>query len=256
MSKTAWIIFAAACVLLFGSLIFFSNQQKLNVDNINTQSVLAASEESGNIADWTKGNTESKVIMVEYADFQCPGCQSASSTLAQLAEKYEEQMGFVFRHFPLTSIHPNALIAAAAAEAAGKQGKFWEMHDVLFANQNNWGSLSVDDRTDTLVEYAGNLGLNTDEFRADLSDEAISKKISFDQALGKKDGVTGTPGILVNGELITQYVKDGEIVPAGTPGANPLWGDAEAFEKHILLPAFKEAGIEVPAEEEAATNEQ
>lgn len=246
VSKTAWIIFAAVCVILFGGLIALSNGQRLNVDNINTQIAQPASENSGNIADHARGNSESKVILLEYGDFQCPGCQSAHSTLKALSDKYEDQMGFVFRNFPLTSMHPNALIAAAAAEAAAQQGKFWEMHDALYANQNSWGTLSIDERTDALVDYAKTLGLDTDKFRTALGDASISKKIAFDQALGKKDGVTGTPGIFVNGEQATQYVLDGEIVPAGTPGSNPIWSDIEAFEKHILLPAFEKAGIKIP----------
>lgn len=245
MSKTAWIIFAAVCVILFGGMIALGNGQKLNVDDINTQVAQKASENSGNIADHARGNRESKVILLEYGDFQCPGCASAHSTLKILSEKYSEEMGFVFRNFPLTSMHPNALIAAAAAEAAGQQGKFWEMHDALYANQNSWGTLSVSDRTEALVDYARTLGIDTDKFRTALNDPLISKKITYDQALGKKDGVTGTPGIFVNGEQSTQYVKDGELVPPGTPESNPIWSDPAAFEKLILLPAFEKAGIKV-----------
>lgn len=246
VSKTAWIIFAAICVILFGGMIALSNQQKLNVDAVNTHSVLPATEDSGNIADQVYGNAKSKVIILEYGDYQCPGCQSASGVLKDLSEKYREQVGFVFRNFPLVSIHPNSMMASATAEAAGLQGKFWEMHDALYANQSSWQSASTKDRTEAMIDYARTLGLDVDKFRADLTNPSISKKIAFDQALGKKDGVTGTPAFFVNGKLIDQYVKDGKLVAAGTEGANPVWSDKEAFETLILLPAFKEAGIALP----------
>lgn len=246
MSKTAWIIFAAVCVLLFGGMIALSNQQKLNVDAVNTKSVLTATEESGNIADRVFGNEKSKVVLLEYGDYQCPGCQSASSVMKELSQKYSDQMAFVFRNFPLVSIHPNSMMASATAEAAGLQGKFWEMHDALYANQSNWQSASAKDRTEVMIDYARTLGLDVDKFRADLTNPSITKKIAFDQALGKKDGVTGTPAFFVNGKLIDQYVKDGKLVPAGTEGSNPVWSDKEAFETLILLPAFKEANITLP----------
>jgi protein-disulfide isomerase len=88
--------------------------------------------------DWVKGNKDSKVIVVEYSDFQCPACAAYFPMVEQVMDEYKDKVAFVYRHFPLTSIHPHAEPMARAAEAAGKQGKFWEMYELIFKNQNAW----------------------------------------------------------------------------------------------------------------------
>ena len=246
MSKKAWIIFAAVCVILFGGLIVASNKNKLDVSAIDTSKIQLATEASGSLGDNVLGNKDSKVVIIEYGDYQCPGCGSAYANMKKITQKYEDEMAFVFRNFPITAIHPNALITAATAEAAGKQGKFWQMHDLLFKDQAGWRDAAANVRTDLMASYAKEIGLNGDTFLEDIRSEPITKKINFDQALAKKDKVTGTPMFTLNGKELNQYVKDGEIVPAGTPGAGPIWGDVDAFEKLILLPAFKEAGVTPP----------
>lgn len=248
MSNKVWIIFAAACVVLLGSLIVLSNKNKLDVSGVDTRAIIAASVDNGNIADHVFGNAKSKVVLVEYGDYQCPGCGSAYPVIKSVTEKYADQLGFVFRNLPLTSMHPNARVAAAAAEAAGLQGKFWQMHDALYSNQAAWENQSVENRVDTLATYATTLGLDVTKFRADLENLDISKKISFDQALASKDKITGTPTFILNGKVVDQYVKDGKIVPANTQGANPIWSDADSFEKLLIIPALKEAGIALPVE--------
>src|SRR5690606_13185875 len=100
---------------------------------------------------------------------------------------------------PLTSIHPNAKAAAAAVEAAGKQNKYWEMHNVVFEQKSEWENAGTDQRTDIFAGLAGELGLNTDTFKADMTSADINKKISFDMAIGKKDGVDSTPTFYLNG---------------------------------------------------------
>ncbi|HET8883869.1 MAG TPA: thioredoxin domain-containing protein [Candidatus Saccharimonadales bacterium] len=232
MSKTVWIIFAAVCVLLLGTLVALSNGKKVDVSNVNTGEVQTATEQSGNIADHVFGNADSKVILVEYGDFQCPGCGGAHPTVKALSEKYEDEIAFVFRNFPLTSIHPNALAAAAAAEAAGLQGMYWEMHNKLFENQDAWSNISATDRTEFFANYAKELGLDVETFKTDLASEAVSKKISFDMALGKKAGATGTPAFYLNGEVIEQ----------------PVWSDPAKFEAAIT-DALKEKNIPLPEEE-------
>lgn len=203
MNRNAWIIFAVVCVALIGGLIFISRQNQVNVGNVETQSVLAASEASGNIADHTIGNKESKVILLEYGDFQCPSCKSAHPNLKTLSEEFKDKIVFVFRNNPLTNMHPNARAAAAAAEAAGLQGKYWEMHDKLFDTQTNWTNATAEQRTGVFEGYAKEVGVaNMDKFREDVKSENVNAKINYDLSLGRKDGVTGTPTIFLKGEKI------------------------------------------------------
>lgn len=253
MSKKAWIIFVAVCVIVLGGLIYLSNKDKVNVDNVTTNTIQAASSQNGNIADHVYGNAKSKVIMIEYGDFQCPGCGDAYPIITPLTVKYKDQIAFIFRNFPLTQLHPNAMTAAAAAEAAGLQGKYWEMHNKIYENQSSWNQLSPDTRTAFFISLAKSLGLNTTTFQNDMNGTAVAKKIAYDQALGNKDNVTGTPTFFVDGKQTTQYVKDGKIVSSDTSGANPIWADADAFEKLIIIPALKAHNIALPATA-AATN--
>lgn len=204
MNRVGWIIFTAVVVLGLGGLVVFSriSNPSIDVSNVDTNTILAASEQSGNIADRVYGNPDAKVVLVEYGDFQCPSCGGAHPGLKAIYEEFEGDMAFVFRNFPLTTIHPNARVAAAAAEAAGLQGKYWEMHDRIFESQSEWQSLTGNERTGRFVAYANGLGLDADKFTQDLASAEVNKKISFDQALGGKIGVTSTPTFYLNGEAV------------------------------------------------------
>jgi len=214
MNKYGWIIFSVAVVALLGGLIIWTRTTNPTVDvsNVNNNSILAATVDSGNIADHVKGNKESKVLLVEYGDFQCPGCGGAYPNVKTLMEEYGDRVALVFRNFPLTSIHPNAKVAAAAAEAAGLQGKFWEMHDMLFQNQNSWGSLSASSRTDAFVTFASQLELDTEKFTNDLVNADINKKISFDMAVGKQNKASSTPTFFLNGKILDDTAAADGIV--------------------------------------------
>lgn len=214
MNKSSWIIFTVIVVALFGGLIIWtkSNNPSVDTESINTNSILSASEASGGIGDHVKGNREAKVILVEYGDFQCPGCASVNSNINEFMEtEYSEKVAFVYRNFPLPG-HTNARAAAGAAEAAGLQGKYWEMHDTLFTNQNSWSTLDANSRVDTFVSYAEDLGLDINKFKLDFanSDKSsgtdVNKKVSFDRALGVKDKVSATPTFFVNGKKVSDEV--------------------------------------------------
>lgn len=228
MGKKAWLIFAAVVIVLLGSLIYLSNKNKVSIDvsNVTSNSVVAATEQSGGIGDHAFGNTDNKVILVEYGDYQCPGCGGMYPTVKELTEKYKGELTFVFRNFPITSIHPNARAAAAVAEAAGKQGKYWEMHDKLYEGQKTWENLRSDKRTEFFEGYARDLGLNTETFMADIASTSVSQKINFDQALAKKDNVTSTPTFYLDGKLVSQET----------------WGDQTKFETAIT-DALKAKGL-------------
>jgi len=152
------------------------------------------------VDDWSKGPEDALLTVLEYSDFQCPACGGFYSELNKLMETYPEEVRLVFRHFPLESLHPNATLAAQAAEAAGLQGKFWEMYDALFSQQSSWSSLSTEEFTAWLENEATTLGLDTQQFMTDLTSEAIVNKIQEALEYGINTiGLNATPTILLNG---------------------------------------------------------
>lgn len=206
MSGKTWIIFVAVVVVLFGGLVVFSQRNKVDVSSINDSKIIGASDANGNIADHIFGKKDSKVVLVEYGDFQCPGCASAHVDVKAVTEKYADKIAFVFRNFPLSSIHPNARAASAAAEAAGLDGKYWQMHNKIYDNQEDWSKASASERTMVFGAYAKQFGMNEKTFTKILEDETtrINKKIAFDQALGRKAGVSGTPTFFINGKKLNE----------------------------------------------------
>ncbi len=144
---------------------------------------------------YTSSSASASVTLVSFSDFQCPACGAYHAVVKQLQSKYKDSLRVVFRHFPL-NIHPNAVPAAIAAEAAGKQGKFWEMHDKLYETQADWSDeKSV---SDIYVDYAKELGLDVEVFKKDLSDADIQKKINRDVTNGNALGINSTPSFYVN----------------------------------------------------------
>lgn len=213
MNKTGWIIFSAAVVVLLGGLIIWTRATNptADVSKLDNAAIQAASVDSGNIADHVKGKEDSKVILIEYGDFQCPSCGGAFPNVNTLMDEYGDRIAFVFRNFPLTSIHPNAKAAAAAAESAGLQGKYWEMYDLIYENQDAWSNLDTSKRTDAFVAYANQLALDTEKFTTDLSNADINKKINFDMSLGKANGVSATPTFFLNGEKLDEKTSSGIV---------------------------------------------
>ncbi len=246
MTKKTWIIFVVVCAALLSSLIWLSRSGQVNVDNVDLQAIQPANEDNGQIAEHVFGKADAKVTIIEYGDFQCPGCKSAAPVLKAAADKYPNDVKLVFRNFPLPG-HGNARAAAAAAEAAGLQGKYWEMHLNLYNLQNDWANLSGQTRLDTFASYAEGLGLDRDKFLEDMSSKAISAKINYDKALGTKAKVTGTPAVFVNGKAANQSVRDGKLIPGNT--TDPLvWSSTELFETHVVIPALEKAGVDTKTE--------
>jgi len=147
-----------------------------------------------------QGNPKAKNVFVEYADYQCPSCAAYSDMLKQVPTQFPDTV-FVYRYFPLTQIHPNSVESAMAAEAAGAQGKYWEMHDILFKNQTDWSNLV--DPSDVFAQYAQSVGVaNINQFKSDISAKkylAVIQKDS-DQALGLN--LQGTPTFFFNGHTL------------------------------------------------------
>lgn len=150
--------------------------------------------------DWVRGDINAKVTLVEYADFQCPACAIYYPVLKQLEEKFGSQIAFVYRYFPLTQIHQNAELSAISAEAAGKQGKFWEMHDKLFENQTTWATAAK--ARDIFIGYAKDLGLDENKFKDGLDSKEIRDKIYAEYNEGSSIGVNSTPTFFMNGKMI------------------------------------------------------
>ena len=146
-------------------------------------------------ADHIKGTKGAKVVMVEYSDFQCPFCGRAEPTVEQVLKDYAGKIEFVYRHFPL-SFHENARPAALASECANEQGKFWEYHDTLYANQ---GAETAAD----LVKYATDLKLDMTKFNDCVKTEKYASVVDGDEAQGGQYGVQGTPAFFINGKLLS-----------------------------------------------------
>lgn len=142
-----------------------------------------------------RGGEKAKIDVVEFSDFQCPFCNRVNPTLKQITDTYGDEVAIVFKHLPL-AMHTKAPAAHAAAEAAHRQGKFWEMHDLLFANQRQLSPQKYE-------EYAQQLGLDMDRFRKDAASPAVKKKVDADAAEAARLGVTGTPGFFVNGRFLS-----------------------------------------------------
>lgn len=208
MGAKQWTIFAAIVIAVVGGLIFISMQGRLDISDIGAAGsgkIVEAEERNGSIGDHVFGNRESKVLLVEYGDFQCnPGCRLFHENFKPIMqdESYKSKIAFVYRNFPIVSSHPNAMAAAASAEAAGKQGKYWEMWDTLFANQAEWSAASSSERGSFFKGYAEGLALDINKFNEDVQSDAVSKKIKFDRALGAAANVTGTPTMFLNGEKV------------------------------------------------------
>jgi protein-disulfide isomerase len=156
------------------------------------QSRLARLQPPVSERDHVQGPANAPATLVEYGDFECPFCGQAHPIVKAVQARLGHRMRFVFRHFPLTEIHPRALPAAEAAEAAGAQGRFWEMHDLLFENQP-----ALDDPD--LLRHARTLGLDLPRFVSEVAEHVHEPRVREDFMSGVRSGVNGTPTFFVNG---------------------------------------------------------
>ena len=148
--------------------------------------------------DHVLGPEDAEITFIEYADFQCPACSGLHTLRDFLMERYGDRLRFVYRHLPLTSIHDKAFITAEATEAAAAQGKFWEMHDLLYERQQEWSGMSQEDVVDQLVEYAGELELDTEQFETALEEHTYRDEIEADFQAYQEYGQMATPTYVVN----------------------------------------------------------
>lgn len=154
-----------------------------------------------------QGNPEADIVIVEFSDFQCPFCKKEFPIVRKVMLDYKEDILYVYRHFPLSSAHPDAQKAAEASECAFAQGKFWEYHDMLFINSEQ---LEVD----ALKGYAERIGLDTNRFNACLDSGEMAGVVAKDIADGKAAGVSGTPTFFINGNRVTGALPEDFFIQA------------------------------------------
>lgn len=198
MNKTKWIIFVIVVAALFGGVIWLSKSNDKPFEGDATKTI-----DQGEIKDHVFGSSAQKVVLIEYGDYQCPACGTMYQPISNVVEKYKTKLTFIFRNMPLTNIHPNALAAATAAEAAGLQGKYYEMHHKLYETQDAWSKATLDQRSAIFEGYASEIGLDVAKFKQDLTAKSIIDKINRDKSTGLQTfGVDSTPTFVLNGVVI------------------------------------------------------
>ncbi len=189
------IIIWASAVLIIGIIAVGAWSVATNTaPPTNSNGLLSETVSAG---DWTKGAQNPKVTLVEYSDFQCPACGAYFPMIEQAVTEYGDRLSFTYRHFPLTQ-HKNALVASYASEAAGNQGKFWEMHKIIFEHQTDWAE--ENNASEIFEGYAQELKLDLARFKTDVSSTETKDAVAHDKETGQRSGVDSTPSFYLNGK--------------------------------------------------------
>ncbi|MDI9637711.1 thioredoxin domain-containing protein [Geitlerinema splendidum] len=193
--ETRTLVILGSVVLLIMALavILTRSQEQAGSPSVVQDTALLVRDDS-----ITLGPADAAVTLVEFLDFECEACRAAHPTVKRILNEYDGRIRYVVRYF---SNHNNSVLAVAAAEAAGEQGQYWEMVDLLFANQPQWGESRVP-QTEAFIAYATELGLNIDQFTAGLQNSAYADKAARDQQDTRTLGLRGTPTFFVNGQLV------------------------------------------------------
>lgn len=183
-------VIIATVVILGIAIGIFSKSNNQQVEGISTDKLVLSDS-------WATGSATPKATLVEFSDFECPACAAAQPTVKSVVDKYKDELKYVYRHFPLEQ-HKNAKLAAEAAEAAGAQGKFWEMHDLLFKNQNNLSK-------ETINGLGIDLKLDMESFIKEVSENKYAAKIQKDTDDGVAFGLDSTPTFYLNGKKLKLF---------------------------------------------------
>lgn len=234
--KNPWIVIGVIVVLLIGGSVWYSGTSSERYD------------EGVEVVSHVKGNPDAEVVLIKYSDFQCPACAAFVPVVNEVLADYGDSVRFEYRHFPLMQIHPFAEQAARAAEAAGQQGKFYEYHDALFANQAAWSS-SVNP-AQFFVRFAEELDLDMQEFTRHQRSPLLREKVRSEFEEARAAGFTGTPTFTLNGERMNistyQDFRD-QVAAAATGGsAAPVNFGAEGA---VLTPPPAAAEDAIPTAE-------
>jgi protein-disulfide isomerase len=205
------VIVVAIATLGSGTILYRSRRPQLQ-DMPESQRVLAKSDASAHV----RGNPNAPVTLEEFGDFQCPPCGQIAGFVEELLKEYDSRLRVVFRNFPLPA-HEHAREAALAAEAAGLQGKFWEMHDTLYREQEAWGKAA--NARELFESYAGTIGLNVDQFKKDMDSDKARERVDSDHALADFLGVKATPTLYINSRPLDPKDKNPEGLRAAINAA-------------------------------------
>jgi len=196
-NATTWFIVGFIVLAVVGVIVAGAMSGGVN-SNAN-QNFVATTAPAITASDWTMGDPNAKVSLIEYGDFECPACGQYYPIVTQLLQSYGNKVRFVFRNFPLYSIHPDAGISAQAAEAAGLQGKFWDMYNTLYSKQTSWVSIAPNEVVSKAFDgYAQSIGLDVKKFDADLNAASVLAKIQNDVSGANSAQVDHTPTFFVN----------------------------------------------------------
>src|SRR5947207_3102869 len=208
-----FVIVVVVALITFGSGTMLYRAKRPQVKNIpESQSVSARSDPSAHV----RGNPQAPVTLEEFADFQCPPCGQFAPFAEELLREYDSRLRVVFRNFPLSG-HEHAREAALAAEAAGLQDKFWEMHDTLYREQETWSK--APNARELFESYAGTIGLNVDQFKKDMDSDKVRERIDSDRALADSLGIKVTPTLFINNHPVDPKDKNPEGVRAAINAA-------------------------------------
>lgn len=211
-SNLPFIIIGGVLVIAIGAgtLLFRSAKQPASTPSPTPKGAASSSGLIGAKPSHAKGSESAPVVLEEFGDFQCPPCGAFYPQLKKLEADYgEDKLRVVFRQFPLPQIHKYAMISAYAAEAAGFQGRFWEMYDKLYTDQATW-SKAPDPRT-FFLDYAHDIGLDVPRFIQDMGGPEVDSRVMLDRQRGMSLGVVGTPSIFVNGKMITPETSEKQL---------------------------------------------
>ncbi len=209
LQKHFWKLIGLVAVVLVGAAVVYGNHasNQANVGLTNEPNI--------------KGNPDATVTLTEYADFQCPACKDFSAVVKEVLDTYGDGIRFEFKHFPLITIHQHAVAAGRAAEAAGQQGKFFEMHDKLFENQATWSPTANPQAF--FLTYAEEIGLDMDKFRTHIRASELRDRVMAGYNEARDLGLTGTPTFYLNGQPmeISTYQDFADQIALAVTGVDP-----------------------------------
>jgi protein-disulfide isomerase len=206
------VVGVALATLGSGAMLYRAKQSTVKDIPASQSSLAGANADSAHI----RGNPNAPVTLEEFGDFQCPPCRQFAGFVEELMKEYDSKLRIVFRNFPLPA-HEHAREAAQAAEAAGLQGKFWEMYDTLYREQSLWSNAS--NARELFESYAGAIGLDVDKFKKDMDSDKVRERIDSDHALADFLGVKVTPSLFINNRALESKDKNPEGVRAAINAA-------------------------------------